>query len=77
MLILPYAQLGDFGTLDKTGQFIVDGNIYSNKFERYLEGIKSSFDLDAYPPRFTEFDQDYIISSSGVQREQVDVDKIV
>ena len=68
-----HLQVGAYGSLDGNGEFNVDGNIYSDEFQKYLDDHNLSFIPRDHPPKLAEPDQDYIVASSGVTRGQFDV----
>jgi len=68
-------KVGAYGTLNEDGQLIVEGNIYDDDFQRYLDANQIDLNLKAYQPELCEPEQDFIVASTGVKKRQFDVNQ--
>jgi hypothetical protein len=63
--------VGDYGMIDNaTGELLVEGNIYDNSFQTFLnnQGFKIDLSEPSCQPQQGEIDDSMIITSSGVKQ---------
>ncbi|KAI9569216.1 hypothetical protein HD554DRAFT_2020862 [Boletus coccyginus] len=66
-------QVGAYGTVDKeTGDLIVEGNIYDPAFQKELDKHNSGIRMADFPPQEGPAEDDFVISSRGAKRGDVD-----
>jgi len=67
--------VGSYGLVDKeTGDFIVEGSVYDPEFQDELDKHNSGIRMSDYPPQDGPVEDDFVISSRGAKRGDVDKD---
>ncbi|KAF8128944.1 hypothetical protein EV363DRAFT_1451425 [Boletus edulis] len=68
-------QVGAYGTVDKeTGDLIVEGNVYDAAFQQELDKHGVGIKMSDFPPQEGPIEDDFVISSRGAKRGDVDKD---
>lgn len=52
----------------------MQGNIYDDEFQKYLDENGIDLNLKAHQPELCDPEQDYIVASAGVKKGQLDLD---
>jgi hypothetical protein len=66
-------QVGAYGTVDKeTGDLIVEGNVYDPAFQKELDKHNAGIIMADFPPQEGAVEDDFVISSRGSKRGDVD-----
>lgn len=53
----------------------MEGNIYDDEFQKYLDENDIKLDLKSHPPELGDPEQDYTVASTGVRKGEFNVNQ--
>lgn len=69
-------QVGAYGLIDKeTGDFIVEGNVYDEEFQKELDKHNAGIKMSDYPPQEGPVEENFIICTRGTKCEEKEKEK--
>ncbi|KAN0094908.1 hypothetical protein V8E55_003195 [Tylopilus felleus] len=69
-------RVGAYGLIDKeTGDFIVEGNVYDEEFQKELDKHNAGIKMSDYPPQEGPVEENFIICTRGTKCEEKEKEK--